>query len=302
MSKAIELYADGSGARIDVFLAAAEDISRSYAQKLIAQGLITVNGKVVKASHKTEDGDLICGTMPDPEPLSLTPEDIPLNVVYEDGDILVIDKPAGLIVHPAPGNWEHTLVNALLAYCPDLAVIGGTLRPGIVHRLDKNTSGIMVVVKNDVAQKSLSEQIKQRQVKKRYLSLLVGHLSPSSGAVEAMLGRDPKNRKKMAVVSGGREARTDYRVIRYIDGYTYIEAMPLTGRTHQIRVHFASIGFPVFADEVYGKRSDILKRHFLHASVIGFRLPGSDMYKEFESALPDDLAQVLKALRQGGKS
>ena len=171
MSKAIELYSDESGTRLDVFLAAAEDISRSYAQKLIAKGLITVNGKVVKASHKTEGGDLISGTIPDPEPLSLTPEEIPLNVVYEDGDILVVDKPAGLIVHPAPGNWEHTLVNALLAYCPDLAGIGGALRPGIVHRLDKNTSGLMVVAKNDAAQKSLSEQMKQRQVKKRYLTL-----------------------------------------------------------------------------------------------------------------------------------
>lgn len=296
------MIARDSGKRLDVFLAELENISRNYSQKIISQGLINVNGKPAKSSYKIESGDIISGSIPDPEPIPIEPEHIPLDIVYEDSDILVVDKPAGLVVHPAPGNWKHTMVNALLAHCPDFAGIGGKLRPGIVHRLDKNTSGLMVIAKNDKAQQDLSLQIKMRQVKKRYLALLVGRLGPRTGAIEASLGRDPANRKKMAVVNSGREARTGYRVIRYIDGYTYVEVTPLTGRTHQIRVHFASIGFPVFADEVYGRRSKILNRHFLHANILGFRLPGSDEYREFKSDLPNDLEQLLGKLDQGEES
>jgi len=293
MSKTIDLRAEDSGTRLDVFLASAIGISRSYAQKLIANGHALINGITSKASYKLETGDAITGIVPDPEPLTILPEDIPLTIVYEDSDILVIDKPAGLTVHPAPGNWEHTLVNALLAYCPDLAGIGGKLRPGIVHRLDKNTSGVMVVAKNDVAHHGLSSQIMERRVNKGYLALVLGHLNPRQGAIEAQLGRDPKNRKKMAVVMGGRDARTDYKVIDYLESYTYLEATPQTGRTHQIRVHLAAIGHPVFADSVYGKKSDELGRHFLHAHLLGFNLPGSGKYVEFKVELPEDLQGVL---------
>ena len=204
------------------------------------------------------------------------------------------------IVHPAPGNWEHTLVNALLAYCPDLAGIGGKVRPGIVHRLDKNTSGLIMVAKNDGAHHSLSQQLKERLVKKRYLTLLVGQLAPRQGAVDAQLGRDPRNRKKMAVVSVGREALTRYQVISYLDGYTYVEAMPETGRTHQIRVHFAAIGFPVYADAVYGNKSDLLGRHFLHAHQLGFKLPSNNEDVEFKSDLPEELKIVLDQLSAEG--
>jgi len=217
MINTIDLSAEDSGTRLDVFLASAASISRSYAQKLIANGNVLVNGISAKASYKLEAGDAITGAIPEPEPLTILPEEIPLKIIYEDSDILVIDKPAGLTVHPAPGNWEHTLVNALLAYCPDLAGIGGKIRPGIVHRLDKNTSGVMVVAKNNIAQYSLSSQIKERRVKKGYLALVEGHLNPRQGAIEAQLGRDPKNRKKMAVVMGGRDARTDYKVIDYLE-------------------------------------------------------------------------------------
>ncbi|MFC1978586.1 RluA family pseudouridine synthase [Chloroflexota bacterium] len=296
MSKTIELRAETSGIRMDVFVASALGISRSYAQKLITNGHVLINGITTKASFNLEIGDFITGTMPDPEPLTILPEKIPLTIVYEDSNILVIDKPAGLTVHPAPGNWEHTLVNALLAYCPDLAGIGGKIRPGIVHRLDKNTSGVMVVAKNDVAQHSLSSQIKERQVKKVYLALVVGHLSPRQGAIEAQIGRDPQNRKKMAVVTGGRDARTDYEVINYLGRYTYLEAVPKTGRTHQIRVHFAAIGYPVFADSVYGEKSDFLSRHFLHAHLLGFHIPVGGKYVEFKVDLPEDLQSVLSRI------
>lgn len=296
MGKTIELRAKDMGTRLDVFLASAIGISRSYAQKLIRNGHVLVNGMVTKSSCKVEVGDTVRSTIPDPEPILVVPEEIPLDIVYEDSDILVINKPAGLTVHPAPGNWQHTLVNALLAYCPDLAGIGGKIRPGIVHRLDKNTSGVMVVAKNDAAQHSLSAQLKLREVHKRYLSLLVGHLSPRQGAVETQIGRDPRNRKKMTVVVGGRDARTEYTVIDYYEGYTYIEATPQTGRTHQIRVHFAAIGHPVFADPVYGKKSDLLNRHFLHAHLLGFKSPGSGQYMEFKAELPQDLRTILNQI------
>jgi 23S rRNA pseudouridine1911/1915/1917 synthase len=296
MSKTIQLQADGSGIRLDVFLAQKCDISRSYAQKLITVGHISVNGITSKASHKLESGDSITGAIPDPEPISVLPEKIPLDIIYEDDDILVIDKPAGLTVHPAPGNWEHTLVNALLAYCPDLVGIGGKLRPGIVHRLDKNTSGIMVVAKNDAAQHSLSNQMKERQVTKVYIALVVGNLSPKQGSIDAQIGRDPKNRKKMAVVMVGRQARTDYKVIDYLQGHTYLEAKPETGRTHQIRVHFAAIGHPLLGDTIYGAKSGLLARHFLHAHRLGFILPGTNQYAEFAAELPQELQGVLSQL------
>jgi len=207
----------------------------------------------------------------------------------------VIDKPAGLIVHPTPSHPSHTLVDSLLAYYPDLAGMGSP-RPGIVHRLDKNTSGLMVVAKNEAAQQDISVQIKARSVAKRYLVLVVGHLSPDRGIIEAPIGRHLRHRKRMAVVSGGREARTQYRVIRYLDNYTLLEVAPETGRTHQIRVHLAAIGHPIVGDEVYGVRSPFLGRQFLHACSLGFKSPSTGEYVEFTSELPSDLTQVLKAI------
>jgi 23S rRNA pseudouridine1911/1915/1917 synthase len=296
MNKRLKFTVSISGERLDKYLAEQCQISRSYAKKLISEGQVTVNGRSAKASQKLNIGDRIVAEILPPSPISLAPEAIPLKVIYEDNDLIVIDKPAGLVVHPAAGHHSGTLVNAILAHCPDLGTIKSTVRPGIVHRLDKDTSGLIVVAKNEAAHASLSRQIKQRSIKKGYLALLVGHLSPDQGAIEAPIGRHPKDRKRMAVVSGGREARTAYKVIEYFDGYTLVEAMPETGRTHQIRVHFAAIGHPIFGDPVYGKRSPLLGRQFLHAYKLGFTLPSSGKYVEFKAELPPDLDDVLNKL------
>jgi 23S rRNA pseudouridine1911/1915/1917 synthase len=296
MNKRLEFTVSSPVERLDRYLAEQCQISRSYAQKLISEGKVTVNNRPARASQKLNAGDKVAATIPPPSPLSLAPEAIPLQVVYEDSDLIVVDKPAGLLVHPAAGHRSGTLVNAILARCPDLGEINGTIRPGIVHRLDKDTSGLMMVAKNNAAQMSLSRQIKQRSIKKGYLALVRGHLSPQRGAIEAPIGRHPKDRKRMAVVSGGREARTEYRVIKYFDDYTLVEAMPETGRTHQIRVHFSAIGHPIFGDHIYGKKSPLLGRQFLHAHRLGFRLPSSGKYVEFRAELPIDLEEVLKQL------
>jgi len=296
MNKKLEFTVNSPGSRLDRYIAEHCQISRAYAQQLIGEGQITVNGNRSKASHRLAVGDRVVAVIPPPSPISLVPEDIPLKVVYEDSDLIVVDKPAGLLVHPAAGQCTGTLVNALLARCPDLQGIDGSVRPGIVHRLDKNTSGLMVVAKNDAAQMSLSRQIKQRSITKGYLALVAGRLSPERGAIEAPVGRHPKERKRMAVVSGGREARTQYRVIKYLNGYTLLEAMPETGRTHQIRVHFSAIGHPLFGDPVYGKRSPLLGRQFLHAHRLGFRLPSTGEFVEFGSELPQELEEALERL------
>lgn len=296
MEQRLEFTVSSSGGRLDKYLAEQCQISRSHAQKLISEGQVTVNDRLAKASQRLNAGDRVVANILPPSPISLAPEAIPLKVVYEDNDLIVIDKPAGLVVHPAAGHPSGTLVNAILARCPDLGPIKGTIRPGIVHRLDKDTSGLMVIAKNDAAHANLSRQIKQRSLRKRYVALVAGHLLPDRGAIDAPIGRHPKDRKRMAVVSGGREARTEYRVIRYFDDYTLVEVMPETGRTHQIRVHFAAIGHPVFGDPVYGKKSPLLGRQFLHACKLGFSLPSSGEYVEFKSELPLDLQEVLKRL------
>jgi 23S rRNA pseudouridine1911/1915/1917 synthase len=296
MKKPLDLTVEEDETRLDVFVSGRCGISRSYAQKLIDLGDVSVNGRSAKPSRKVVTGDRVSVTLPSPQPPDLAPEDIPLTVVYEDGDVIVIDKPAGLVVHPTAGQRTGTLVNALLARCPDLGGIDGMLRPGIVHRLDKDTSGLMVVAKNDAAHASLSRQIKRRAITKAYIVLVVGHLSPESGAIEAPIGRSPSDRKRMGVVSGGKEARTQYQVIRYPNGHTLLEAILETGRTHQIRVHFSAIGHPVLGDPVYGKKSKFLGRQFLHAHRLGFRLPSSGEYVEFTSSLPADLQEALVAL------
>jgi 23S rRNA pseudouridine1911/1915/1917 synthase len=295
MDKLYSFIADEPGIRLDKYVChQLAELSRTRIQKLIADGYITVNDQVVKAGLKLNIGDRLKVIIPPTPPSQLVPEAMPLNIIYEDDDLLAIDKPAGLTVHPAPGHPAHTLVNAILARFPHLADISDSLRPGIVHRLDRDTSGVMVVAKNSLTQADLAEQFKARSVVKAYLVLVKGRLTPENGIIEAPIGRDPRNRKRMAVVTGGREARTEYRVIRYIDDYTLLEVMPETGRTHQIRVHLSAIGFPVVGDKVYGVKSAYLSRQFIHASRLGFKLPSTGEYMEFKSELPPDLAQALE--------
>ncbi len=286
---------DKPGTRLDKYICQKyPELSRTYVQKLIADGYITVNDHMAKASIKLNICDRVNIVIPPTPPSPLAPEAIPLNIIYEDDDLLVIDKPAGLAVHPAPGHPSHTLVNAILSHFPHLADISNSLRPGIVHRLDKDTSGVMLVAKNGMAQANLGEQFKAHSVVKAYLVLVKGHLTPKNGVIEAAIGRDPRNRKRMAIVAEGREARTEYGVVNYIGNYTLLEVRPETGRTHQIRVHLSAIGYPVVGDKVYGVKSTYLSRQFVHASRLGFKLPSSGEYVEFESELPPDLVQALK--------
>jgi len=285
------------GVRLDKYIAEHSGLSRSHIQKLIKDEKVLVEGNPAKASQEAVIGEKIVITVPLPTPISVDPEDIPLSIVYEDDDLMVIDKPAGLTVHPAPGHRTGTLVNAILAHCPNLAGIKGSIRPGIVHRLDKDTSGLIMVAKNDAAQLSLSGQIKKRSVQKWYLVLVSGHLSPRNGAIEAPIGRHPKDRKKMAIVSTGREARTVYRVKEYLGNYSFLEVRIETGRTHQIRVHLSSIGYPVVGDAVYGGKTNLLARQFVHAHRLGFRLPVSLQPVEFKSELPPDLQEALGKIR-----
>ncbi len=294
MSNVYHFKAEEAGVRLDKFIGEkCPELSRTHAQKLIADGSIVVNDRTVKPSLRLNHGDEIRITIPPTPPSQLTPEAIPLSIIFENDDLLVVDKPAGLTVHPAPGHPDHTVINAVLAHYPHLAEISDSLRPGIVHRLDKDTSGLMVVAKNRAAQVNLMNQFRERSVVKVYKALVKGKLSPEQGIIEAELGRDPRNRKLMAVVSRGREARTEYRVIRYIGDFTLLEVMLETGRTHQIRVHLGAIGFPVVGDAAYGVRSPHLSRQFLHASRLGFRLPSTGEYVEFESELPADLQKAL---------
>jgi len=286
-----------SAIRLDKYLAREyPELSRSRLQKLIEQGYIEVNGCGVRASQKLNVGDEIHVSLPPPAQVSIVAEPIPLDVIYEDDDLLLINKPAGLVVHPSPGHIAHTLVNALLARCPDLANFGDAMRPGIVHRLDRDTSGLMIVAKNSAAQQYLINQFKARSVSKGYLVLVKGKLTPSQGIIDASVGRDPSNRKRMAVVSGGRQARTRYKVKDYLGDYTLLEVVTETGRTHQIRVHLSAIGYPVVGDPVYGVRSAYVKRQFVHAYRLGFHLPASGEYREFTCELPSDLKQAVRLI------
>ena len=295
MDEVYNFVADRSGTRLDKYVGEkCPQLSRTYAQRLITDGHITVNDRAAKPSLRLSIGDRLRVVIPPTPPSSLSPEAIPLNIVYEDDDFLVVDKPAGLVVHPAPGHLSHTLINAVLSHFPNLADVSDSLRPGVVHRLDKDTSGVMLVAKNRTAQLNLSDQFKAHSVVKAYLVLVKGQLTPEQGVIEAPMGRDPRNRKRMAVVAEGREARTEYRVIRYIGDYTLLEVMPETGRTHQIRVHLAAIGYPVVGDKVYGVKSPYLSRQFMHASRLGFKHPSTGEYVEFTSELPQDLESALK--------
>ncbi|MHB8105718.1 MAG: RluA family pseudouridine synthase, partial [Dehalococcoidales bacterium] len=256
MNRGFSFVADAAGLRLDKFVGErCPELSRTHAQQLIQGGFITVNGKTTKAGLKLNIDDKVDIVIPPEPPSHLEPENIPLNIVYEDADLLVVDKPAGLPVHPAPGHPSHTLVNAILNHLPAMAADENSLRPGIVHRLDKDTSGLLLVAKNRLAQANLSQQFKNRVVKKTYITLVNGKLTPEKGTIEAAIGRDPAHRQRMAIVAQGREARTEYRVLKYIGNYSLLEIKPETGRTHQIRVHLAAIGFPVVGDITYGLKS-----------------------------------------------
>jgi len=291
------LVVDQPGIRLDKYVSERHpQLSRTQTQKLISDGHIKVNDHLAKAGLKLNVGDRLTISLPSATPVSLTPEEIPLNIIYEDKDLLVIDKPTGLSVHPAPGHPSHTLVNAILSHLSSLPDTGDWQRPGIVHRLDKDTSGVMLVAKSSTAYLKLTNQFKARSVVKAYLVLVKGHLTPQDGIVEAPIGRNRLHRERMTVVpeGAGREARTEYHVVEYINDYTLLEVRPETGRTHQIRVHLAAIGYPVVGDKVYGVKSAYLSRQFVHASSLGFRLPSTGEYVEFTSPLPPDLAQALK--------
>lgn len=297
--------ANGIGQRLDVFVAASEGLSRSASARLISDECVTVNGKSASKNYRLRGGDIVETELPDPIPLDAVPQDIPLNIVYEDSDLLVVNKPRGMVVHPAPGNPDHTLVNALLFHCTDLSGINGKSRPGIVHRIDKDTEGLLIVAKNDRAHTGLAEQISTHSFKREYRAILVGNLKEDSGVVDAPIGRNQSDRKKMAVVSGGRPARTHYEVLERFAGFCYVKLVLETGRTHQIRVHMSSIGHPVIGDTVYGAGhtafekscGPLLAGQCLFAKVIGFTHPVSGQELLFDAELPEWFSEILKKLR-----
>lgn len=289
-----------AGIRLDRFLTERIGQTRSQVKRLIDSSLVTVNGVAVKAGYALRCADRIEVVIPAPEPLALEPENLELEIVYEDDDLAVINKPAGLVVHPGAGNASGTLVNALLHHCPDLSGIGGKLRPGIVHRLDKDTSGLMVVAKNDWAHQQLAAQIKAREVKRHYLALAHGIIKSESGIIDKPIGRHPHDRKRMAVREQGRQAVTEYQVREYFaDRYTLVECRLRTGRTHQIRVHLAAINHPVVGDPVYGRKHGNLgsERQLLHAFYLAFTHPRCG-WMEFRAELPVDFQEALARARQ----
>ena len=282
-----------AGARLDRHLAAqAPDLSRSRIQDLIATGHVTLNGHPAKASARLRAGDAIVLTEPPPRSVATQPEAIALEVLYEDADLIVLNKPPGMVVHPAAGNWQGTLVNALLHHCGALSSIGGEQRPGIVHRLDKDTSGCIVAAKNDAAHRSLTAQFSGREVEKIYLAIAAGAFPMKSGVVEGHIARHPVNRKKMAVVEGrGRAAKTSWRVLRVLPVGTLVECTLHTGRTHQIRVHLQHLGHPLLGDETYGKRAGF-PRQMLHAWKLGFTHPRTGARMSFVSPIPADFVEA----------
>lgn len=277
--------------------------SRSRLQGLISEGFVKVNDRVVtKSGTRVEEGEQVEIVIPPAEPIGLEPENIPLDIIFENQDVLIVNKPAGMVVHPAAGHYTGTLVQAAMAHIPDLKGIGGELRPGVVHRLDKDTSGLILMAKNEQAHNWLQDQFRLRKVKKTYLALVDGKPPTPIGRVEASIARDPAHRKQMAIVPDGkgRSAVTEYRTIEQFHGFTLVEAHPHTGRTHQIRLHMAFIGCPIVGDTLYGHRrkSQEIDRHFLHAARITLILPGEKEERTFEAPLPPELNAVLEKLRK----
>ncbi len=288
--------------RIDKFLASSlEDFTRSRIQKLIDEGCVTINDRPVKANYKVKSGERVAVQIPDASEIDVAAEEIPLDIVYEDDCMLVVNKPQGMVVHPAAGNYSGTLVNALLNYCPDsLSGINGEKRPGILHRIDKDTSGLLLVAKNDIAHKSLSEQIKAHSLTREYRALVHGNIKEDEGTINAPIGRHPVDRKKMAITEkNSREAITHFKVLERFPGFTYVSCRLETGRTHQIRVHLSSRGHSIVGDKTYGVKDKFgLEGQLLHACRVGFIHPISGEYMEFMRDVPDYFENVLSKLRR----
>jgi 23S rRNA pseudouridine1911/1915/1917 synthase len=296
---------DEAGQRLDAFLTdKGAGPSRSFLQKIIADNGAMVNGKIAKAGYRLVEGDKVEITIPELKPLEVSPQDIALDILYEDDDLIVINKPRGLVVHPAAGNHDSTLVNALMWHCTNLSGIGGIIRPGIVHRIDKDTSGILVAAKNDFAHLALAAQFKEHSITRVYLGVVVGIPPAEYGTINAPIGRHPTERKKMAVVPGGRNAVTHYRLLEKFRRNALVELRLETGRTHQIRVHMTHIGHPLLGDVTYGKtrsRCKMLSGQALHAAVLGFVHPRTGQYLEFKAEMPADMQDLVAQLRAGAE-
>lgn len=289
-----------AGERIDKALSSLQsDWSRSQLAGWITDGIVKVNGEEVKAKYKVKEGDVVQIDVPDPEPLEVIPEDLQLEIVYEDSDVLVVNKPRGMVVHPAPGHMTGTLVNGLMYHCKDLSGINGVLRPGIVHRIDKDTSGLLMVAKHDIAHQKLVDQLVNKTVTRKYTALVHGHIAHDKGTIDAPIGRDPKDRQKQAIVDNGKHAVTHFQVIERLGNYTLVECRLETGRTHQIRVHMNYIGYPLVGDPKYGPKKTIeFGGQVLHAGVLGFVHPVTNEYLQFEAPLPVDFVNLLNELRK----
>ncbi|MFJ7667860.1 RluA family pseudouridine synthase [Lysinibacillus sp. NPDC097195] len=287
------------GERIDKAISSIQtEWSRTQISNWITEGIVKVNGETVKAKYKVKAGDVVEIIVPEAEPLDVIAEDLALEIVYEDADVLVVNKPKGMVVHPAPGHMTGTLVNGLMYHCTDLSGINGVMRPGIVHRIDKDTSGLLMVAKNDVAHESLVEQLVNKTVTRKYTALVHGHIAHDKGTIDAPIGRDQKDRQKQAIVDKGKHAVTHFQVIERFGDYTLVECRLETGRTHQIRVHMNYIGFPLVGDPKYGPRKTIdFGGQVLHAGILGFNHPTTGEYMEFEAPLPVDYVQLLEELR-----
>lgn len=291
-----------AGQRADVVLAAMLELTRSNMQKLLDEGRAVKGTKVIKSNYKVKLGDEIIITLPEPQPLDVQPENIPLDIIYEDEDVVVVNKARGMVVHPAAGNYSGTLVNALLYHCKNLSGINGVIRPGIVHRLDKDTSGIMICAKNDAAHVSLSEQIQSKTAQRTYLAVVRGNIKTDSGVIETQISRDKDDRKKMAVVKeGGRNAITEYEVVERFGKYTIVKCKLKTGRTHQIRVHMEYLGYPLVGDPKYSpmKTPFSINGQALHSLTLAFDHPRTGERMEFEAKLPEDLHKIVTRLRLG---
>ena len=294
--------AEDAGTRADVFLAAKLGVSRSNMQKLLEDGRVKRGEKIIKANYKVRAGEMFVVDIPEPEPIEAVPENIPLDIIYEDDDVVVLNKARGMVVHPAPGNYTGTLVNALLYHCSNLSGINSAIRPGIVHRLDKDTSGIMIVAKNDAAHISLSQQIQSKTAVRTYLAVVRGNIKTDSGTIETQIARDKTDRKKMAVVKeGGRDAITDYEVLERFGKYTLVRCKLRTGRTHQIRVHMEYLGYPLVGDLKYSpmKTPFGIKGQALHSHTLEFTHPRTGERMKFEAPLPEDMHKIITRLHNG---